>query len=133
LQCAAYNASKFAVRGFTEALKMELAGSHIGVSCVHPGGIKTRIGRNSRIRDVAFSAPSDELIRQFERLAMTSPEKAAAAVIRGIEKRRRRVLVGPDARLIDWVSRLLPGRYEKLLPLEKNAKQRNTERARLKR
>jgi NAD(P)-dependent dehydrogenase (short-subunit alcohol dehydrogenase family) len=125
---SAYNASKFAVRGFTEALKIELAGSHIGVSCVHPGGIKTGIGRNSRIRDVPLSEPSDEIIRKFEQLAMTSPDKAAAAIIRGIEKRRRRILVGPDARVIDWIARL-----EKLLPLEKNAKRRNAERARLKR
>ena len=130
---SAYNASKFAVRGFTEALKMELAGSHIGVSCVHPGGIKTRIGRNSRIRDVALSAPSDEIIRQFERLAMTSPSKAAAAIVRGIEKRRRRVLIGPDARFIDWIVRLVPRSYEKILLLEKKAKRRNAGRARLKR
>jgi short-subunit dehydrogenase len=112
---------------------MELAGSHIGVSCVHPGGIKTSIGRKSRIRDVALSAPSDEIIRQFERLAMTSPSKAAAAIVRGIEKRRRRVLIGPDARFIDWIVRLVPRSYEKILLLEKKAKRRNAGRARLKR
>jgi short-subunit dehydrogenase len=130
---SAYNASKFAVRGFTEALKMELAGSHIGVSCVHPGGIRTRIGRNSRIRDVALSAPSDEIIRQFERFAMTSPDKAAAAIIRGIEKRRQRVLIGPDARFIDWIVRLVPRSYGKIILLERKAKRRNAGRARPKR
>lgn len=126
---SAYNASKFAVRGFTEALKMELAGSHIGVSCVHPGGIRTRIGRNSRIREVA---PGDEIVRQFERFAMTSPDKAAVKIIRGIEKRRRRILIGPDARFIDWIVRLVPRSYEKILLLEKKAKRRNAERTRLK-
>jgi short-subunit dehydrogenase len=116
---SAYNASKFAVRGFTEALKMELAGSHIGVSCVHPGGIKTGIGRNSRVSEEALSVPKEELIAEFEKAARTTPEKAAAVIIRGIEKNKRRVLIGGDARFVDLVARFLPGSYEKILGIEK--------------
>ena len=116
---SAYNASKFAVRGFTEALKMELAGSHIGVSCVHPGGIKTGIGRNSRISEEALSVPKEELIAEFEKAARTTPEKAAAVIIRGIEKNKRRVLIGGDARFVDLVARFFPGSYEKILGIEK--------------
>ena len=116
---SAYNASKFAVRGFTEALKMELAGSHIGVSCVHPGGTKTGIGRNSRVSEEALSVPKEELIAEFEKAARTTPEKAAAVIIRGIEKNKRRVLIGGDARFVDLVARFLPGSYEKILGIEK--------------
>ena len=116
---SAYNASKFAVRGFTEALKMELAGSHIGVSCVHPGGIKTGIGRNSRVSEEALSVPKEELIAEFEKAARTTPEKAAAVIIRGIEKNKRRVLIGGDARFVDLVARFFPGSYEKILGIEK--------------
>jgi len=116
---SAYNASKFAVRGFTEALKMELAGTHIGVSCVHPGGIKTGIGRNSRVSEEALSVPKEELIAEFEKAARTTPEKAAAVIIRGIEKNKRRVLIGGDARFVDLVARFFPGSYEKILGIEK--------------
>ena len=126
---AAYNASKFAVKGFTEALKMELAGSHIGVSCVHPGGIKTDIGKNSRVREEALSISKDELLANFDRMAMTSPEKAGAAIIRGIEGQRRRVLIGLDAKFFDWIGRWFPGSYEKIFGLEKKARERNRARA----
>src|SRR5210317_181014 len=68
---SAYNASKFALRGFTEALKMELAGSSIGVSCVHPGGIKTRIGKHSRVREESLTVSKEELLADFDRFAMT--------------------------------------------------------------
>jgi NAD(P)-dependent dehydrogenase (short-subunit alcohol dehydrogenase family) len=121
---SAYNASKFAVRGYTEALKMEMVGSTIGVSCVHPGGIKTNITRNSRIGDDALEVSKEELHSDFEKAAMTTPEKAAAAIIRGIEKNKRRILVGLDARILDWVARHFPGSYERLLRLEKTVLER---------
>lgn len=116
---SSYNASKFAVRGFTEGLKMELAGSHIGVSCVHPGGIKTSIGKNSRVGKDALSVPKEQLVADFEKAARTTPGQAAAVIIRGIEKNKRRVLIGRDARIVDLVARLFPGSYEKILGVEK--------------
>ena len=116
---SSYSASKFAVRGFTEGLKMELAGSHIGVSCVHPGGIKTSIGKNSRVGEDALSIPKEQLVADFEKAAATTPEQAAGAIIRGIEKNKRRVLIGRDARIVDIVARLFPGGYEKILGVEK--------------
>lgn len=114
-----YNASKFAVRGFTEGLKMELAGSAIGVSCVHPGGIKTSIGKNSRVGDDALSGSKEQLVADFEKAARTTPEKAASVIIRGIEKKKRRILIGGDAKFVDFVARLFPGSYEKILGIEK--------------
>lgn len=119
-----YNASKFAVRGFTEALKMELAGSGIGVSSVHPGGVQTDIARNARIgADVPF-VTREKLVKNFDKKAITSSEQAAAIIIRGIEKNRRRILVGRDARWLDRVVRWLPGRYERLLGLENDIRRR---------
>ncbi len=110
---AAYSASKFAVRGFTEALASELASTRVGVSVVHPGGIKTSIVRNARmaagLRAEAAQATEKELAA-FERNLITSPQKAAAVIVSGIQRRQRRILVGPDARLIDSLARLLPGR-----------------------
>jgi NAD(P)-dependent dehydrogenase (short-subunit alcohol dehydrogenase family) len=122
---SAYNASKFALRGFTEALKMELAGSSIGVSCVHPGGIKTRIGKHSRVREESLTVSKEELLADFDRFAMTSPERAAAIIIRGIERKRRRIMIGPDASLFDWIGRLFPGSYEKIVRLETKSRARN--------
>jgi NAD(P)-dependent dehydrogenase (short-subunit alcohol dehydrogenase family) len=122
---SAYNASKFALRGFTEALKMELAGSSIGVSCVHPGGIKTRIGKHSRVREESLTVSKEELLADFDRFAMTSPERAAAIIIRGIERKRRRIMIGPDARLFDWIGRRFPGSYEKIVRLETKSRARN--------
>ena len=117
---SAYNASKFAVRGFTEALKMELADSTVGVSCVHPGGIKTDITRNSRIGEGALAMSRDELHTAFVDSAPTTADKAASVILRGIERKRRRILVGPDARIVDWIVRHFPGTYEWILRLEKD-------------
>ncbi len=127
---SSYNASKFAVRGFTEALKMELAATRIGVSCVHPGGIKTNITKHSKIGAGALDVSREQLHSDFEKAAMTTPEKAAAAIIGGIEKNRRRILIGIDAKALDWVARHFPGSYEKLLRLEREVKRRARERAR---
>lgn len=116
---SAYNASKFAVRGFTEALKMELAGSSIRVSCVHPGGIRTGIARNSRINPKSLGVSEAALKAGFEAKARTSADQAAAIIIRGVLKNKRRILVGTDAKIMSLVTRLLPGSYEKMLGLEK--------------
>ena len=116
---AAYNASKFAVRGFTEALKMELAGTNVGVSSVHPGGIKTSIVRNARIAEKTMDVSKKEYNSFFERTAKTTPEKAAADIIKGLEKKRRRILVGMDAKIMDFIARVFPSSYERILGLEK--------------
>jgi len=112
----AYNAAKFAVRGFTECLRQELDMMSCGVSAtsVHPGGIKTSIARsarmNSNIGDLGMDTQSSN--EKFEKAFITSPEKAARTILRAVEKNQRRVLVGPDAYIYDWMVRLLPSRYQ---------------------
>jgi butyryl-CoA dehydrogenase len=118
---SAYNAAKFAVRGFTDALRMELdvSGGGVSATTVHPGGIKTNIARRARIDpSVAALAGSPEAAgREFERIAMTSPEKAARQILAAVEADRRRALIGPDAKLIDLISRLPAGLYQRVLVL----------------
>lgn len=110
-----YAASKFAVRGFTEALRHELEGSNICMSCVHPGGIRTPIARHSRLGSGASAAKREENIARFERLARTPPEKAAAVILRGVERRSPRILIGVDAYQIDVLQRLRPASYWKTM------------------
>ncbi|MBT8491896.1 MAG: NAD(P)/FAD-dependent oxidoreductase, partial [Deltaproteobacteria bacterium] len=107
---AAYCASKFAVRGFSESLRHELAGSSVGVSVVHPGGIKTNIARNARLPlGIDKDALGDEL-ETYEKNFINTPEKAARIIADGIERRRPRIMIGPDAKAIEWLERLLPVR-----------------------
>ena len=114
----AYVASKFAVRGYTETLVIELAGSGIAVSCVHPGGVKTGIARNGRHFDAANAEISAQQVAQeFERIAQTSPERAAAMIIDGIQHRRPRIMVGLDAIFGDFLQRLSPSLVRKILIL----------------
>ena len=114
---SAYNAAKFAVRGFTDALRMELEIEHAPVSCttVHPGGIKTNIARNARMDPSleAVAGGADEARRNFDKVALTSPKKAARQILAAVEHDRRRVLVGPDAKVIDLLSRLPAGLYQR--------------------
>jgi butyryl-CoA dehydrogenase len=116
---SAYNAAKFAVRGFTNALRMELEIEGAGVSCttVHPGGIKTNIARNARIDAsiTSLAGDLDEARNQFDRMAVTRPEKAARQILTAVEHDRRRALVGPDAPVIDFISRLPAGLYQRVL------------------
>jgi short-subunit dehydrogenase len=111
----AYAASKFAVRGFTEALRHELRGSSVSVSCVHPGGIRTPIARHSRLGAGTPATRREENIARFERLARTPPETAAARILRGVERRAPRILIGVDAYQIDFLQRLRPASYWKSL------------------
>ncbi|WP_410658477.1 SDR family NAD(P)-dependent oxidoreductase [Amycolatopsis sp. lyj-112] len=109
---SAYNAAKFAVRGFTEALRQEMliARHPVKVSCVHPGGIKTNIARDARgveERDM------DKAAEGFEKIAMTTPEKAAQTIVRGIERGTARILIGPDAYVFDAIPRLLGAYYQR--------------------
>lgn len=116
-----YNSSKFAVRGFTEALRQELDLSDSGVSatCVHPGGIKTNIANAARFTSSGgqMLGKNNDLARQAfnDNMLRTSAEKAAEVILRGVERNRRRVIIGLDARLMDWVQRLLPAAYQRLI------------------
>ena len=111
---SAYNASKFAVRGFTEALRQEVLaeGSPVGVSCVHPGGVRTNIARSAR---GIGSQDRDRLAGMFDRIARTTPEGAARTVLDGIERGRPRILVGPDAYFFDALPRVLGPAYQRLV------------------
>lgn len=111
----AYCASKFAVRGFTEVLRHELEGSSVGVSCVHPGGIRTPIAKNARIGAGVHPSIRELNLARFDLHAITSPENAADRIVRGIRRNEPRILVGPDAIRIDRLQRLLPIRYWKVL------------------
>ena len=111
---AAYNSAKFAVRGFTEALRQEmvLAGHPVGVTTVHPGGIKTAIARNAT---AAEGLDRDELAKVFDkRAARTTPEKAAQIILDAVRKNKARVLVGPDAVILDALVRLTGSGYQRL-------------------
>lgn len=112
---SAYNAAKFAVRGYTEALRQELAGSNIHVCCVHPGGIKTNIAKAARGGSPNESA--DERGARFQQMAGTTPASAAAQILQAAERHQPRLLIGQDAKLITLVSRIFPTHYPKLLGL----------------
>lgn len=117
---SAYNASKFAVRGFTESLRQELdiAAEGVSATCVHPGGIATNIARNARMDPSAedlLDSDAEVARQQFDRLLRTSPEAAAAAILPGVTRNRRRVLIGPDAKLVDVMQRVLPTSYQVLV------------------
>ena len=116
-----YNASKFAVRGFTESLRQELDLDACGVSatCVHPGGIRTNIAMAARI-DPAMQkrtgSDPEQARKRFDKLLnTTTAESAALQILRAVEKNKRRVLVGPDAKLLDKVVRLLGSWYQLLI------------------
>jgi NADP-dependent 3-hydroxy acid dehydrogenase YdfG len=111
---AAYNSAKFAVRGFTEALRQEmaLAGHPVKVTCVHPGGIKTAIARNATAAEGLDAAELAELFDK--RLASTSAQRAARIILEAVHKNKARVLVGPDAKALDLVVRLTGSGYQRL-------------------
>jgi NAD(P)-dependent dehydrogenase (short-subunit alcohol dehydrogenase family) len=110
----AYNAAKFAVRGFTEALRQEMlvAGHPVRVICVHPGGIRTPIARNAGAAPGRDAAALSAFFDQ--RLARTSPERAARTIMRAAERGRARVLVGPDAHVLDILVRLAGPGYQRV-------------------
>jgi NADP-dependent 3-hydroxy acid dehydrogenase YdfG len=114
---AAYNSAKFAVRGFTEALRQEmvLAGHPVGVTTVHPGGIKTAIARNST---VAEGLDQEKMAKMFDkRLARTSPKRAAEIILEAVRKNKARVLVGADAKALDMLVRLTGSGYQRIVGL----------------
>jgi NADP-dependent 3-hydroxy acid dehydrogenase YdfG len=111
----AYNAAKFAVRGFTEALRQEMlvAGHPVKVTCVHPGGIKTAIARNAAAAEGIDQA---ELAKFFDkRLASTSPQKAARVILDAVRRNKARVLVGSDAKALDLLTRATGSGYQRVV------------------
>jgi NAD(P)-dependent dehydrogenase (short-subunit alcohol dehydrogenase family) len=112
---SAYSASKFAVRGFSNALRHELSGTRVGVSVVHPGGVATAIARNARVSADTSAEEKRRRLALAEKLLRLPPEKAAQIIVRGIEKRRARILVGGDAVFIALIERLFPVNYWRVL------------------
>jgi len=113
---AAYNASKFAVRGFTESLRQELHDSHISVSCVCPGGVKTNIVKRSRYVPQDNAAPTlESMAASFEELAGLTSDQAADIILAGVLKNKARILVGNDAKILELLTRVLPVSYPKVL------------------
>ncbi|HLJ98893.1 MAG TPA: SDR family NAD(P)-dependent oxidoreductase [Streptosporangiaceae bacterium] len=114
---SAYCAAKFAVRGFTDSLRQELRGTGVRAVTVHPGGVATNIARNARIRTdpEGLGRGKDEIVAQFEKLLRTSPDKAAEIIHHGVEKGKSRILVGPDAYVIDALARITPTHYFEVL------------------
>jgi NADP-dependent 3-hydroxy acid dehydrogenase YdfG len=117
----AYNATKFAVRGFTECLRQELeiAGAPVSATCVHPGGIKTNIARAARFDTDSMQKltgrDADEAKARFEKLFRTTADSAARTILRGVERNARRVLIGVDAHAIDLAVRLMPTTYQRIV------------------
>jgi short-subunit dehydrogenase len=112
---AAYATSKFAVRGFTEALRHELADDGVGVTCVHPGGIRTRIAADARVGSGVPAAEGEQGKRDFAKLLTMDPAKAAETILTAVERRRPRRLVGWSAVVPDLLVRLAPGSHGRLL------------------
>jgi NADP-dependent 3-hydroxy acid dehydrogenase YdfG len=106
-----YNASKAAVRAFSDAMREEIRDSRVNVLCVHPGGIKTRIAEQSRLGDYSSMAASPKALHaQFDKMARTSAPQAAAVIVKALQAGKTRVLIGADARIGDLLFRLVPTR-----------------------
>ncbi|MCU1667254.1 MAG: Short-chain dehydrogenase/reductase [Blastococcus sp.] len=112
---AAYSASKFAVRGFSEAVRHELAENGVGVTVVHPGGIRTRIAETARTGSGVSQEEWEQGQKQFTKLLTMDPATAAAQIIEAVERRRPRLLIGWSAKVPDALVRLMPGSYWKLI------------------
>ncbi len=113
---SAYSTAKFGVKGFTDVLKAELLGTNVKVSSVHPGGIKTNIAKNSRISSTQNVEEAKATMAKFEKVALKmSPAKAADVIIDGIKKDKSRILIGSDAKALDFIVRLFPNSYHKII------------------
>ena len=111
----AYCASKFAVRGFTESLRHEYAGTNLHVSSVHPGGVLTNIARSSRLGENTPHEWREQGAKFFDRVAKSTPEQAAETIVNGIKRKNPRILIGKDARAISTFSRLFPKNYLRVI------------------
>jgi butyryl-CoA dehydrogenase len=112
---SAYCTAKFGVKGFTDVLKMELIGTNVIATSVHPGGIKTNIARNARQALAVDATLIEKEIANFEKAFDKTPEYAAQVILKGIAKNKSRVLIGRDARMIDFFTRFFPDTYHKIL------------------
>jgi NADP-dependent 3-hydroxy acid dehydrogenase YdfG len=110
---SAYCASKFAVRGFTDSLRQELRGTGVRAVTVHPGGVKTNIAKNARFHadHLGMFDNREDAAEFFEKIAVTTPDKAAKTIHEGVKAGKSRILVGPDSYLFDALARLAPTRY----------------------
>ena len=110
---SAYCASKFAVRGFTDALRQELRGTGVRAVTVHPGGVQTNIARSARVRKdpTGQGRTREQMAAEFEALLRTTPDKAAEIICRGVDRGKARILVGPDAYVFDALARVAPTHY----------------------
>ncbi|OTG97590.1 MULTISPECIES: SDR family NAD(P)-dependent oxidoreductase [Acinetobacter] len=115
---SAYNATKFAVRGFTESLRQELDIENCGVSalCVHPGGIRTNIANAAKMNDSlkALGMNPEKSAKTFNKLLRCPPEEAARQILEAVQKDKRRLLIGNDAKTLDLIQRVLPTGYQKV-------------------
>ncbi len=113
---SAYCAAKFGVKGFTDVLKAELLGTNVKISSVHPGGIKTNVAKNSRISVTQDIAKAKATMAKFEKVALKMTAEAAAdVIIDGIKKDKSRILIGSDAKALDFMVRLFPNNYHKII------------------
>jgi NAD(P)-dependent dehydrogenase (short-subunit alcohol dehydrogenase family) len=111
----AYSASKFAVRGFSMALRHELANTNIGVTTVHPGGVATSIAKNARMARALTETELAQSQKRFDRLLRMPPAEAGEIIVKAVEQRRARIVVGSDARLAGLIERLMPVSYWKVI------------------
>lgn len=111
----AYSASKFGVRGFSDALRHELAGSNVGVTTVHPGGVNTNIAKSARLPEDSKAEDVQAAMDLAEKNLVMPPLKAAEIILSGVERRQGRVLVGRDAHLLGWMERFFPKSYWRLM------------------
>lgn len=116
---AHYCASKFGVRGFTETLALEMknAETGVGVCCVHPGGVKTNVARNAIVDFIPEGQSKTDMDADFDTLAITPVDKAVNVILAGAAKRKRRIVVGKDAKIASFLQRLMPVSYQRILAL----------------
>jgi len=112
---AHYCASKFAVRGFTETLALELDGTGVGVCCVHPGGVQTNVARNAVVDHIKDGQSKAQMDEDFDTMAITPVDEAVRIILNGTAKRKRRIIVGKDAKFVSFFQRLMPVKYQKVL------------------
>jgi short-subunit dehydrogenase len=124
IEQSAYSASKFAVRGFSNALRHELEHTSVGVTVVHPGGVATNIAKNAVVPNGVTQAEALQRLSQVEKLLSMPPDKAGEIIVRGIEKNKARIIVGADAQFVSLIERLMPVHYWKVLKVLTNLRER---------
>lgn len=111
---SAYCTAKFGVRGFTECLRMELMGTKVGTTVIHPGGIKTNIARNARRGGKVTAAMHQQSAQLFDQTVPTTAAEAARQILDCVVNNKPRLVIGKDGRMIDWLTRLMPVGYTKI-------------------